>query len=517
MHNNNLINEILESGELPTLPDIASRLIHITSKEETTLEEIGELVAQDIALSAKILKICNSSFYSFPQQIGSVKQAVLILGMNAVRSLVLSFSFLSMEKKKKTTFNFTRFWERSLASAVGAQFILKHIKNANNDEIFACGLLQNLGELILAVTFPNRYEKVLQKLEKGGKQEEIEQEIFGATNAEIGAAVASHWGFPEILTLSIKYHYTPKAYKGTDKQLQQTISAVYLSDLLASILFSQDNPQGFHKQFRLQASRLLKLKPEHIENILNNIHTLYAEAGEYFDLNVKNTRSVQEILQEANIKLSLINLDYDQMNKQLVLAKIRLEKLTMELEEKNRILANLANIDGLTGIYNHRYFQNSLEQEIERAARTKTSIALLLIDIDNFKKFNDTYGHQTGDFILTEFAKILERNLRKYDLLARYGGEEFVIFLPDTDSETGMLVGEKLRKAIDEYSFEDNGAEYHVTASFGLATGKPAEEDNFSKNEFINQADTALYSAKEAGRNKVMLYSEPKKKKWFSL
>ncbi len=518
MSNDNLIDEVLKSSELPTLPDIASRLIHITSKEETTLEEIGELVAQDIALSAKILKICNSSFYSFPQQIGSVKQAVPILGMNAVRSLVLSFSFLSMDKKKKkSAFNFARFWEKSLASAVGAQFILKHVKNADNDEIFACGLLQNLGELILAVTFPNRYEEVLKKLEEGGNQEEIEQEVFATTNAEIGAAVASHWGFPEILTLPIKYHYTPKEYKGADKRMQQTISAVYLSGLLANILFSQDKPQEFHKQFRLQASKLLKLKSEDIEDILNNIHTLYAEAGEYFDLNIKDTRSVQEILQEANIKLSLINLDYDQMNKQLVLAKIRLEKLTMELEEKNRILANLANLDGLTGIYNHRYFQNSLDQEIERAIRTETSIALLLIDIDKFKKFNDTYGHQTGDFILSEFAKILEKNLRKYDILARYGGEEFVIFLPDTDSETGLLVGEKLRKIIDEHCFEDNGAEYHVTASFGLATGEPAIEDDFSKSEFISQADSALYSAKEAGRNQVVLYSPAKKKKWFSL
>ncbi len=512
-----MITEILESKELPTLPNVASRLIQLTAREDTTLEDIGELVSQDIALSTKILKICNSSFYGFSQQIGSINQAVTILGMNAVRSLVLSFSFLSMNrKKKKSIFNFTRFWEKSLASAVAAQFILKHVKNADSDDVFISGLLQNLGELILATTFPDRYEKVLQQLEKGGSQQETEMEIFGMTNAEVGAAVAVHWGFPDILSLPIKYHDDPRGYKGSDKKIKQTTAAVYLADLLSSILFAEDNPQEFHKQFRLEASRLLKLKPEDIEDILENIHMLYAEAGGYFDLKIQNTKSVQEILQEANIRLSLINLDYDQMNKELVFAKVRLEKLMQELEEKNRILANLANIDGLTGVFNHRYFQNSLEQEIERATRTETSIALLLIDIDHFKKFNDTYGHQTGDFILVEFARVLEKNLRKYDILSRYGGEEFVILLPDTDAETGMIVAEKLRNIIEEHTFTENDTEYHVTASFGVSAGRPTAEDNFSKGDFIGRADSALYSAKEAGRNQVALYSAAKKKKWFS-
>ncbi|PIE88819.1 MAG: GGDEF domain-containing protein, partial [Acidobacteria bacterium] len=143
-------------------------------------------------------------------------------------------------------------------------------------------------------------------------------------------------------------------------------------------------------------------------------------------------------------------------------------------------------------------------------------IALLLIDIDHFKKFNDTYGHQTGDFILVEFARVLEKNLRKYDILSRYGGEEFVILLPDTDAETGMLVGEKLRSIIEEHTFTENDTEYHVTASFGVSAGRPTAEDNFSKGDFIGQADSALYSAKEAGRNQVALYTSAKKKKWFS-
>ena len=135
-----LIQSILESDELPTLPTVASKLITLTSKEDTTLADIGELVAQDISLSAKILKVSNSAFYSFPQQIGSIKQAVSILGMNAVRSLVLSFSFLTMRGGKvETRFDFEKFWEKSLASAVTAKLILEHVKGVEAEEVFVSG------------------------------------------------------------------------------------------------------------------------------------------------------------------------------------------------------------------------------------------------------------------------------------------------------------------------------------------------------------------------------------------
>ena len=133
------------------MPNVASQLITLTSREDATLADIGELVSQDISLSAKILKVSNSAFYSFPQQIGSIKQAVSILGMNAVRSLVLSFSFLTMKAGKvESGFNFEKFWERSLASAVTAKLILENVEGADTEEVFVSGLLQNLGELILA-------------------------------------------------------------------------------------------------------------------------------------------------------------------------------------------------------------------------------------------------------------------------------------------------------------------------------------------------------------------------------
>lgn len=515
MTKDELLQEVLLSDALPTLPTVASKLITLTSREDTTLSDIAELVSQDISLSTKILKVSNSSFYSFPQQIGSIKQAVGILGINAVRSLVLSFSFLSIKGGKNASrFNFQLFWEKALASAVAAKLILERVKGADTEEIFISGLLQNLGELVLARTFPERYDKVLTAIEENQHDVSIAEEtVFAADHATVGTEVAKSWGFPEVLYLPIAYHHDPSAYKGKDAKLRSTVNAVYLSDLLINILFST-KPEDYHKQFRKEASKLLGLTNEDIESILGDVHSKVEEAGAYFNLKIKCTKSVQEILQEANIRLSLLNLDFDQMNKELIQAKIHLENITSELEKKNQILDNLANIDGLTGVYNHRYFQNTLDQEISRATRNEGAISILLIDIDHFKHFNDTYGHQVGDFVLTEFARTIQDSIRKYDTLARYGGEEFVVILPETSTEDALGVAEKIRSIIDETVFDDGREKYHITASFGQACSRPATEDDFSKNDFINRADQALYQAKEKGRNCVVGYSP--KKKWFS-
>ncbi|MBE0585214.1 MAG: GGDEF domain-containing protein [Desulfofustis sp.] len=516
MDHDDILKTVLSSDELPTLPTVASKLITLTSREDTTLTDIANLIAHDVSLSAKILKVSNSAFYSFPQQIGSIKQAVSILGTNAVRSLVLSFSFLSIrDGSHKSRFDFATFWERSLAAAVAAKLILEKVQGVDTEEVFISGLLQNLGELIFARTFPDTYEQVIEAVTDS--QHDLlaaEESILGATHCSIGYEVAKHWSFPEALLQPLRYHHHPADYQGKDRTITATVNAVYLSDLLINILFS-NKPEDYHKQFRKEAKKLLGLSNEDIEDILEKVHISVVQAGDYFGLKIKHTKSIQEILQEANIRLSLLNLDYDQMNKQLIAAKIKLENLTLELEKKNKILDNLVHVDGLTEIYNHRYFQTALDREIDRAIRQDATVSLLLIDIDHFKDFNDVFGHQLGDYILKDFSFLLKSHLRTYDTLARYGGEEFTVILPATDAETALLVAEKLRAKIDDHEFVIEGETHHVTASIGVCSSRPGIEDDFSKSSLINRSDQALYEAKRQGRNRVCLWTP--KKKWFHL
>lgn len=515
MQKEEVLQHVLQSPHLPTLPTVASQLITLTAREDVVLSDIADLISKDISLSAKILKVANSAFYSFPQQISSINQAVSILGTNAVRSLVLSFSFLSMKGEKHAYFDFKKFWQRSLATAISSLLILENVKDANTEEVLLSGLLQNLGELVFTLTFPEEYEKVLIEVENTGSNIAIvEQQIFSIDHAELGYRVARSWGFPEKLCIPIRYHHNPLDYDGKNENIRQTTAAIYLSTVLADV-FTTDSPQIHYKKFRTQAASLLKISPSNIEKIFATVHIKIQEASSYFDFKMDPITSVHDILQEANIRLSLINLNYDQMNKELIQTKIALEKMTEELQIKNEKLENLANIDGLTNAYNHRFFQNALDQEINRSIRRDLPLSLIMLDIDFFKHFNDSFGHQAGDFILSELTKVISDILREYDTLARYGGEEFAIILPESEAADTEVVAEKILLAIEQHPF-DNGKEcYNIKISIGFTCAHPATDDTFNKSDFIGEADTALYDAKKKGRNQVAQYVA-KKKGWFN-
>jgi len=169
-------------------------------------------------------------------------------------------------------------------------------------------------------------------------------------------------------------------------------------------------------------------------------------------------------------------------------------------------LAMLATTDGLTGLYNHRTFQDRLSEELIRAERYNKSIILLLLDIDHFKRFNDTYGHQTGDEVLKTIAKIIRGNTRKVDFPARYGGEEFVIILPESDCEHARVIAERIRTAVMEYPFYvKDGSRVQLTVSIGISC---FPKDATEKVDLIKKADIALYNAKKEGRNRVCLFCE---------
>ncbi len=159
--------------------------------------------------------------------------------------------------------------------------------------------------------------------------------------------------------------------------------------------------------------------------------------------------------------------------------------------------------DGLTGLYNHRLFQERLSMEIERASRTATKLSVVLMDIDHFKNINDTHGHPIGDKVLKSMSKVVQEQVRKIDTAARYGGEEFVLILVGTDAHGALKTAERIRKAVAKLVFVGE-SEFSVTISLGIAA---YPDDALKKEQLTERADQALYHAKEHGRNQVVLYS----------
>ena len=172
-------------------------------------------------------------------------------------------------------------------------------------------------------------------------------------------------------------------------------------------------------------------------------------------------------------------------------------------------MEEMATTDGLTGLYNHRYFQEALDRELDRAERQKSRLSLALLDIDHFKSFNDTYGHPAGDEVLRILAGVLLKTARKTDIVARYGGEEFVVILPDTDAKRAGEMATRIRNAVRKKAFRIEGKSLRVTVSIGIAC---YPDDAVKKGELIDAADKALYHSKEGGRDQWTAYRKIAKK-----
>ncbi|MDL1981328.1 MAG: diguanylate cyclase, partial [Deltaproteobacteria bacterium] len=189
----------------------------------------------------------------------------------------------------------------------------------------------------------------------------------------------------------------------------------------------------------------------------------------------------------------------------------RISVLEHKLNEANRKLYVLAITDPLTGILNRREFLKRLRVEIYRVSRDKKFYSLIMLDIDHFKRVNDTLGHTAGDMVLIEIADRIKSKLRPYDLIGRYGGEEFLIGTPGVNSETGRNIAERIRASICKKPFHAGNKELDITASLGVTSAIPAgnkKDISHILDAMIEKADSALYMAKNAGRNRVIVYGE---------
>ena len=241
----------------------------------------------------------------------------------------------------------------------------------------------------------------------------------------------------------------------------------------------------------------------------HNVHSLFFKEAGLFNFDEdENTNWIEQIanLSEINriIKLSdkenhlrtfVVNADkYEQDKNKYV---VSFTDIT-EIRKKSALLEYQANHDPLTGLLNRTAFNKIFDLELKRDIRYNHSVSLILYDIDNFKVVNDTYGHNTGDIVLKNIAKISLENVREHDSVTRWGGEEFIVLLPETDLKGATLVAEKIRESIEKYKDDETP---QITSSFGVV--QLQYED--TKESFIKRADDALYEAKRTGKNKVIL------------
>jgi diguanylate cyclase (GGDEF)-like protein len=184
-----------------------------------------------------------------------------------------------------------------------------------------------------------------------------------------------------------------------------------------------------------------------------------------------------------------------------------LQRENLDLTVRNRMLSEVSTRDSLTGLYNRWFVLEKIDSELNRALRHGSPMSLLMLDLDHFKRINDTFGHTAGDQVLQGIGRLLRESCRVYDVPGRYGGEEFCIVLPETKSGNTTVVAERIRQKLAASELPCGDGSIAVTASIGIAGTDSSDAAVLSPAELIERADRALYAAKNRGRNRVEMWS----------
>lgn len=480
------------ADSLPSPPGIALELLRLTENDDATIEDITAAISCDPALTARILKVSNSAMYGVRREITTLNQACVMLGLKTVRLMSLSFSLaIALGGNHKGSFDYDQYWTRSLVCASSARALAARQLRAMSDEAFLAGLLSRIGQLVLAECASTEYMKVLKAAEGFWPTVELERSVLGCGSDEVGLALLESWGMPD-LTRSI-VESIRRDPDGGDEDVLRLIPIMRFAVACEELVCGHDKPNALDA-VRLKG-RAIGLEGEALDDFLLEIETQVIETAESFDVKLGDSLDMASILQQAQAQMLKASLSVAVQVQQA-------EARASQLESANRQLRTESKTDGLTGLANRACFDEALAECLNRRmARTiPGGLGLLMIDIDRFKQFNDTYGHLAGDEVMKAIAKTIESVCRESDLSARYGGEEFCVLMPSTTPAGVEALAGRVRKMIEETTVQFEGKLLRVTVSIGGAILHSVSSQPDGQ-ELIRAADQRLYQAKQNGRN----------------
>lgn len=610
-------HELKIANRLPSPSGTALAIIKLMQNEEAGIREIGRLVQADPALSGRILRLVNSASMGLRRPIVSVQNAAIIMGVQVLRNLALSFSLVDNHQHGKCQrFDYSAFWSESLALAASLSEIMGRERTISPDEAFTFGLLSNIGALAMATAWPDEYSDCLMHADEKHLLV-LEQEYFMVNHDTLGLMLLEDWGIPKafldaliqsrqneddipprisrfafqirfardiagylmtnpehqaglpdeltlfakaddldenhfsafIDAISRKWHdwgklidiKTPDRCRMPSHPVESAIlpqqPKLLLVDndpLVLDSLSMQLADSGFRVEGCLDGALALQYAIEHKPQIVITDNDIKPMSGVEFCKILRSSSfgktcyvimltasDLEEVLLEA-FDSGIDDYLTKPVNFRVFLARIRagqrivslqndlsreyeeIERSSTELAVLNRNLALQANTDQLTGLPNRRYAQNRLEREWAIAQRIDLPLSILMLDLDYFKSVNDNLGHDVGDQVLAHTAKLIRKAVRAGDIACRLGGEEFLVIAVNTDSNTALMLAERIRSTIEKNQLAGIKLVRPVTVSIGISVSSDLIPD---WKEMLKQADQALYQIKNNGRNGILCAS----------
>lgn len=492
-----ILEKIRAAENLPSLPMVAVQVLRL-SQSDASISGIATVIEKDPALASKILKVANSSLFGMPRQISSVQQAMVILGLRTVKVLALTFSLVeAVQNQEAGGFDHQAFWRTSLTNAVSARLLAHHLKSPQPDEAFVTALLTDIGMLAAFHADRQAYREVLaESASRDLPVHVVEQERFGATHEFFSSQLLDAWGLPDKMVAAVARHHQPhddtvKTNPEPGDLVRIVAAAVMIGDMFCS-------PRGPAQlaEVSIKIPQIVPISALELQVLLHLLNKQVQQTAATCAIDIGPTRSYKDLQAEAVVQLAKLTMATE-------LERAQLAAREQELSNQNRSLARKAATDGLTGIANRIALEEHLDSLCRTVVPEGRTIGMLLLDIDRFKKLNDTFGHQTGDTALSRVGEYLRAINSPRHFTARYGGEELAVVVCDTTLGELSQLAEKIRLDIQQIRFPFNGRYIALTVSVGGAILDSACGDP-TPNTLVSHADRCLYQAKEGGRNRAI-------------
>jgi diguanylate cyclase (GGDEF)-like protein len=497
---------IWSSSKLPSLPEAAVRLLEISKQDDFEVDDVIAAIKTDPAVTARILKSANSSFFGFRLEIRSIDRAVPLLGTNMVTSLALGFSLLDESTAPSALSSyFKTYWQQSVVQATAAELLSQCAEIGCHNESFQTGLLLDIGHLAMMAALGQEYLPVLEMIEVSRiTLADAEHEVLDFDHTLIGSKLADQWKLPPGLGAAIaRHHASIEVLSQMKEDPYFDLTKIAAFSGAAGDYFCRDNKGAALANMQLLGSEFFHFSEASVEQFLEELRPRIDESAQLFHMDTKNLGAASELMAEANSQLSSLAMRANMENALAVKRQHEMELEKENLKKKNEKLQHKALRDPLTGVYNRHFFDEALLSEMRRSKRCPTPIGIVFLDIDDFKQFNDTHGHLFGDHVIQHVAEILQESIRSADTIARYGGEEFMVLIHEPSMETLETTAERVRQLIESTTVEHDGVAASVTASFGASMMIANGEDSELAKALFASADEAMYDSKRAGRNCV--------------
>ena len=482
-----LFSQLKAARRLPSPPGTALRVLSLCRQNEVDVGEVAGVIMSDPALSGRLLKYANSSIAGVGRDVTSVRDAVLLLGLRSVKLTALGFSIATPEYQPHCQgFNLPRFWAESFATALLARRLASRKTDLDREEAFTAGLLVGIGRLAFAHGCPDEYRRVLVDVQTGSPLLVAERRHLGIDHLQFGGQLLADWGLPEMLSEAVAQQavlFDPEAKPIKPSPLGDIIHSA--ARLIPLFVRPGEDPERDAAARRIVSDEL-KIGDEDWQYIADGVSQEFKEMSELFDFRIEEVTAVFDLYAEAQEEATRVGM----------VAQLERTKALAE----NRELLKKATTDPLTGVANRVKLEDRMTEAIASLKRGHGHFALILFDIDHFKKFNDSYGHDIGDLVLKQVAQAVQGALREVDLLARYGGEEFVILAPHTDQRGACIVAARVRKCVEELRIQSEKRTLQVTISVGMSLTTDYKEPPTGE-QIIADADKQMYLSKKAGRN----------------